>query len=118
MTEDHKPDSLKDLDDRLKRLRRQEEGDQARGRRTAGATSGLGFGLRIGVELVAALGVGVGIGVLLDRWLGTTPWLMLVFFILGACAGFLNIYRVMTRSTQVVGHGGKPRDNDGGPPRG
>lgn len=104
MTEDPKPDSLKQLDDRLQKLRQQEAGSNGQRDRPPSATAGLGFAMRLGVELVVALGIGVGIGVLLDRWLETTPWLMLVFFVLGVCAGFLNLYRVVTRSTQVVGH--------------
>ena len=111
MTDDHKPDSLKDLDTRLRRLRQQDQdGNEARGR-PASAATGLGFALRIGVELVVALAIGVGIGLLLDRWLGTAPWLMLIFMLLGAAAGFLNVYRVMTRSTRVVGYDRRP-DNE------
>ncbi len=53
-----------------------------------------GFGLRAGVEVVSALVVGIVIGMLLDRWLGTWPWLFLVFFVLGSVAGVLNVYRL------------------------
>lgn len=53
-----------------------------------------GIGFRAGVEVVSALIVGVGLGLLLDRWLGTWPWLFLVFFVLGAAAGVLNVYRL------------------------
>lgn len=53
-----------------------------------------GFGLRAGVEVVSALIVGVGLGLMLDRWLGTWPWLFLVMFLLGATAGVLNVYRL------------------------
>ncbi len=30
-----------------------------------------------------------------DQWLGTTPWFLLVGFIFGAVAGFLNIARLI-----------------------
>ncbi len=50
-------------------------------------------GLRIAVELVAALVVGAVMGWLLDGWLGTRPWLLVVFILLGAAAGVLNVYR-------------------------
>lgn len=53
-----------------------------------------GIGFRAGVELVSALAVGVLIGWALDRWLGTFPWLFLLFFVLGAAAGVMNIYRL------------------------
>jgi len=57
--------------------------------------SGAGFGFKISTELVAALIVGVGIGLLVDNYLGTKPFGLIIFFILGAFAGFLNVYRVM-----------------------
>jgi len=56
---------------------------------------GIGFAFRIGTELVSALIVGVGIGLLLDYWLDTKPWLLLVFFILGSAAGVLNVFRAV-----------------------
>jgi len=55
-----------------------------------------GVGFRAGVEVVSALVVGIAIGVLLDRWLGTWPWLFLVFFVFGSAAGVLNVYRLFT----------------------
>ncbi|MHA1113499.1 MAG: AtpZ/AtpI family protein [Alphaproteobacteria bacterium] len=65
------------------------------------ANQGLGFALRIGVDLVAALAVGVGIGLLIDEALETRPWFMVVFFFLGAGAGMLNVYRTVSG----IGHG-------------
>lgn len=109
MVDDHKPDSLKDLDERLTRLRRQKEG-RSGSSGFGDARSGLGQAFRIATELVAALVVGGVIGYLLDRWWGTAPWLMIVFFLLGAAAGFLNVYRVMAGMTQVVGHDRKYTD--------
>ena len=59
--------------------------------------SGPGFAFKISTELIAALIVGVGIGLIVDNYLGTKPFGLIIFFILGAFAGFLNIYRVMRR---------------------
>lgn len=59
-------------------------------------TGNWGIGFRAGVEIVSALVVGVGLGFLLDRWLGTWPWLFLVCFVLGSAAGVLNVYRLIT----------------------
>lgn len=53
----------------------------------------LGYALRLGVELVAGVGVGGFIGWALDRWLGTAPFLMVVFLALGAAAGIMNVFR-------------------------
>ncbi len=56
--------------------------------------SALSLAMRVGVELVSALAIGVAIGWLLDQWLGTRPWLMLVFIFIGGAAGILNVYRM------------------------
>lgn len=79
---------------------------------------GLAFALRIGVEIVAALIVGVGIGLLLDWWLGTKPWFLLLFFVLGAAAGFMNVFRVVGGLGGQVGYrnAGKPEDKASGGP--
>ena len=42
---------------------------------------------------------------------------MLVFFILGAAAGLVNIYRVMTGLGQSVGYGKQENGGDTGSPR-
>jgi len=69
----------------------------------AGLPSGMGIGFRIGVELVVGLAVGGGVGYLIDRWLGTSPWLAIVFFFLGAGAGVMNVYRAMNGLGSRVG---------------
>jgi ATP synthase protein I len=53
----------------------------------------LGYALRLGVELVAGVAVGGFIGWALDRWLGSAPFLMVVFLVLGAAAGMTNVFR-------------------------
>lgn len=59
--------------------------------------SGAGFGFKISTEIIAALVVGLGIGLIVDKYLGTKPFGLIIFFIFGAIAGFLNVYRVMRR---------------------
>ena len=44
---------------------------------------------------MAATGVGALIGYWLDKWLGTEPWMLVVWFILGSTAGFYSVYRRM-----------------------
>ena len=48
--------------------------------------------LQIGISIIACLAVGIFIGWLLDRYLGTTPWLLLVFTLLGIGAAFKSIF--------------------------
>ena len=45
-------------------------------------------------EMVAPLLVASLIGVALDRWLETSPWLMIIFFVLGAAAGIRGVFRL------------------------
>ena len=75
--------------------------------------SGFGMAMRVGVELVAALVVGVGIGLLLDRWLGTAPLFLVVFFFLGAGAGILNVYRAASGIGLAAGYARPPRNETG-----
>jgi ATP synthase protein I len=49
----------------------------------------------VGLSFVFALVIGFGGGLLLDRWLGTKPWLTFLGFFVGLAAGILNVYRVM-----------------------
>ncbi|MCL1889851.1 MAG: AtpZ/AtpI family protein [Desulfovibrionaceae bacterium] len=46
----------------------------------------------LGLHLVSGMLVGGALGYFLDKYLGTGPWLKLVFFILGLGAGARNIY--------------------------
>lgn len=55
--------------------------------------SGLGFASKIGTEMVVSVLIGAYGGYLLDKYLGSSPWLMLLGLIFGCAAGILNIYR-------------------------
>jgi ATP synthase protein I len=50
-------------------------------------------GFRLSTELVAGVLVGAGLGWLIDRWLGISPWGLIVFLLLGFAAGVLNVMR-------------------------
>ena len=58
---------------------------------------GINLGFKVSTELLAALVVGVGIGLLVDNYFNSKPFGLIIFFILGALAGFLNVYRIMRR---------------------
>ena len=57
----------------------------------------MGNALKLGTELVAAVAVGTIIGFILDSWFDTKPWLIIIFFFLGAGAGMLNVIRAVNR---------------------
>ena len=57
----------------------------------------MGSAFKLGTELVAAVAVGTIIGFILDSWFDTKPWLIIIFFFLGAIAGLLNVIRTANR---------------------
>ena len=85
-------DKLKELKDRIETAKSSNTPNTKKNKE-----SGAGFGFKISTEIIAALAVGVGIGLIVDNYLNTKPFGLIIFFILGAFAGFLNIYRVMRR---------------------
>ncbi len=69
-------------------------GQERRGSRR-GAAAGPSFGEYAGVGLQFALTIVAFMfaGMWLDRALGTSPWLLILFVFGGASAGFYSIYR-------------------------
>lgn len=95
-------DRVSDLGGRLDKIKAQRETDahadldaEMRGR-------GMAYGMRMAAELVAAVIVGALIGYGLDFWLGSKPWLFLVFFFLGFAAGVLNVVRAYERMQKEI----------------
>lgn len=54
------------------------------------------------LSFVIAAGIGWWVGGALDRWLGTSPWLMALFLVFGLVAGGLNVYRAVFRAMQTT----------------
>lgn len=101
-----KPGALtSDLAARIKRAQAEDSlaGDAEAASAQRGMT-GMSRGLRLGSEFIAAILVGAGIGYLLDLWLKTSPWLMLVMLMVGFAAGVLN----MVRSTAEMNRANPP----------
>jgi len=67
----------------------------------------LGKALRLATELVAGVAVGGFIGWALDRLFGLAPVLMVVFLILGAAAGIMNVVRAAKEMQVKAPPGGK-----------
>jgi ATP synthase protein I len=68
-------------------------GSDGPGADRATTASGYARGFRLSSELVAGVVVGAGLGWLTDRWLGISPWGLIVFLLLGFAAGVLNVMR-------------------------
>ena len=74
------------LTEATKGLRAPPVGAEGRGR-------AMGQAVKLSVELVAGVVVGGIIGWALDQLFGTKPVLMLVFLVLGAASGIMNVIR-------------------------
>jgi ATP synthase protein I len=46
----------------------------------------------LGLEMGIAVAIGAGAGWLLDSWLDTRPWLLIVFVLFGVAAGFKGMF--------------------------
>jgi ATP synthase protein I len=77
------------MDDQASRKNR--SGSMAESFRTIGALS------TVGLSFVFAILIGFGCGYYLDTWLGTSPWLLLIFTVFGLVAGITNVYRTAGR---------------------
>ncbi len=52
----------------------------------------------LGLEMALSVVIGLGIGYYLDKWLGTAPWLMILWIGFGFAAGVRSLYRAAVRS--------------------
>jgi ATP synthase protein I len=94
MTEGDSPPEPQDFAKRLQTLRSEVKPESGEGPGSGGVPqTAAGWVLRLSVELAAGLVVGGVIGWGLDYWLGTSPLLLIVFFLLGATAGIYTVIR-------------------------
>ena len=82
-----------DLSERIAAAKRDQVELRRQPEQSAAQMQGMNRAIRLGAEFIAAILVGSGIGFLLDLWLGTRPWLMLVMLLVGFAAGILNVVR-------------------------
>ncbi len=55
----------------------------------------------LGLMLPSSIAVGLFFGYYLDKFFGTRPWLLLVFFILGAVSGLRSLIRGLSKFKDV-----------------
>lgn len=87
-----KDDLEKRLDEMNKRLGRETNQDKTQDQSRAG-NAGMAMGLRLGTEFVSAILVGAIMGYGIDWMIGTTPFAMISFLLLGFVAGVMNVLR-------------------------
>jgi ATP synthase protein I len=58
--------------------------------------------------------IGLGIGYYLDKWLGTAPWLMILWMGFGFAAGVRSLYRAAVRSGKDIEKDEEERRKPGG----
>lgn len=75
----------------------------------------LSFLSSLGISMVAASFIGLFIGYTLDKWLGTSPWMTLIWLAFGITAGFRNIFILTGRALREQDGDQEDRDqeNDG-----
>ena len=92
----HLPEESSGLDRRRERLNERLDRLSAKHRpakRGQKSSTGYAQAMRLSTEFVSAILVGAGLGWAIDRFLGTAPWAMIVFLLLGFCAGIVNVLR-------------------------
>lgn len=89
------PSAGSDIDARMAALRKKLDTGKRDGAGQTGLrdNSGMAMALKLGSEFVAGVIVGFVIGYGFDWLLGTSPWGMIVFLLLGFAAGTLNLLR-------------------------
>lgn len=80
---------------------------------TASRGGAMGTAFRMSTDLVSAVVVGGAVGWGLDWWLGTGPWMLLLFFFLGIAAGIMNVVRTAQAMNAVARAEAPALDNRG-----
>jgi ATP synthase protein I len=84
---------LRSLGERLDKVGSRRNAESGSASRSGADMSGFARGMRLSAELVGGVVIGFILGWLADRWLGTSPWGLIVFLLLGFAAGVLNVMR-------------------------
>lgn len=51
----------------------------------------------VALVLPSSIAVGLFFGYVLDKWLHTDPWMLLVFLVFGIISGFMNLFRALRK---------------------
>lgn len=110
------PEVTEDLGQRIARAQAKRPVSAAADQMRQREMSGMGRGFRLASEFVAAIIVGVGLGLLVDFFLPTRPWGLIVLMLLGFGAGILNVVRATAEINSATavppGTPARPDDED------
>ena len=84
---------------------------------STGGMKGAADGMKLASEFVAGILAGAGIGYLFDRIVGTSPFGLIVFLILGFVAGVLNVLRSVGKTGATAAAAPKEATMSEIPPR-
>ncbi|MBN9017433.1 MAG: AtpZ/AtpI family protein [Rhizobiales bacterium] len=90
---------LRSLGSRLDKVA-EEQKREAAAAPASGGMQGMGLAFRVAAEFASGVLVGAGLGWIVDHFLGTSPWGLIVLLLLGFCAGVLNVLRAVGRISQ------------------
>jgi F0F1-type ATP synthase assembly protein I len=55
-----------------------------------------------GLVLPSAIAIGLFLGYWLDKWLGTSPWMLIVWTLLGVASGLMSLIRGIAKYNRDV----------------
>ncbi|MFK8034808.1 MAG: AtpZ/AtpI family protein [Hyphomicrobiales bacterium] len=95
--EDAGEEAQADLDNRLEKLKsrldREDSKIQKQAEKPNSGNMELAQGLKLGAEFVSGILVGAGLGYIIDGWLDSSPFGLIIFLLLGFAAGVMNVLR-------------------------
>ena len=63
----------------------------------------------VALVLPSSIAVGLFFGYMLDKWLRTDPWMLLLFLVFGIVSGFTSLFRALRKYEKE--ESGKSREN-------
>ena len=97
MTDEHQ--KLETLGQQLGEVRRSIAPKKSRTSHLVDKHRMLNLAVTIIGSIVAGVIIGALMGLVLDRWLGTSPWLLVIMAMFGTVAGFTTAIRIANEAT-------------------
>jgi ATP synthase protein I len=56
-----------------------------------------GMAMALGTAFFSYIVAGGVVGYFLDQWLGTSPWMLIIFFLIGVGGAIYNVFKIAAR---------------------